>query len=135
MTNTSFLLLRVAIGTSLLGHGLVRLPKLPAFSGWMVELFVKSMLPTFLVTPFSYLLPIAEFVIGLLLVTGLFTRQALIAGSWVMIFLISGTCLIENWEALPSQLLHVAFLAGLLHFTHNNTWALDNILIKKDFRA
>ncbi len=47
MINTSFLLLRVAIGTSLLGHGLVRLPKLPAFSQWMVGLFAKSMLPSF----------------------------------------------------------------------------------------
>jgi len=135
MINTSFLLLRVAIGTSLLGHGLVRLPKLPAFSQWMVGLFAKSVLPEFIVTPFSYLLPIAEFVIGLLLVTGLFTRQALIAGSWMMIFLIFGTCLLENWDALPSQLIHVAFLAVLLNFTHNNTWALDNIIFKNNSRS
>lgn len=135
MIPTSFLLLRVAIGTSLLGHGLVRLPKLPAFSQWMVGLFAKSMLPELLVTPFSYLLPVAEFVIGLLLVTGLFTRQALIAGSWTMIFLIFGTSLIENWDALPSQLIHIAFLAGLLNFTQSNTWALDTVLFKTDFRA
>ena len=35
MILTSFLLRRVAIGTSLLGHGLVRGPQLAAFSnGW-----------------------------------------------------------------------------------------------------
>jgi thiosulfate dehydrogenase [quinone] large subunit len=129
------LLLRVAIGTSLLGHGLVRLPKLPAFSHWLVGLFAKSLLPAFLVMPFSYLLPIAEFVMGLLLVTGLFTRQALVAGSWTMIFLIFDTCLIESWEALPSQLIHVFFLARLLNFTHQNAWALDNVIFKNISRA
>ncbi|QNF32221.1 DoxX family membrane protein [Adhaeribacter swui] len=135
MNQTSFLLFRVAIGMSLLGHGLVRLPKLATFSQWMVGLFAKSMLPEFLVTPFSYLLPIAEFVIGLLLVLGLFTRPALMAGAWMMIFLIFGTCLLENWDALPSQLIHVAFLAGLLNFTQSNTWALDHVIFKNNARG
>lgn len=80
MNKTAYLLLRLAIGASMFGHGLVRLPKLNAFSDWMVGSFEKSILPQALVVPFSYVLPIAEFTVGLLLILGLFTRQALIGG-------------------------------------------------------
>ncbi|MDQ4141844.1 MAG: DoxX family protein, partial [Bacteroidota bacterium] len=64
-----------------------------------------------------------------------FTRQALFAGSWMMNFLIFGTCLLDNWDALRSQLIHVAFLAVLLNFTHTNSWALDNIIFKNNSRG
>ena len=132
MNTNSFLLLRLAIGASMLGHGLVRLPKLQTFSHWMVGNFAKSILPQTLVIPFSYVLPIAEFIIGLLLITGLFTKPALIAGSLVMIILVFGTCMIENWEALPSQLIHVAFFTILLQFISSNTWAVDQLFFKQN---
>ncbi|MBB6127902.1 DoxX family protein [Mucilaginibacter lappiensis] len=132
MNTNSFLLLRLAIGASMLGHGLVRLPKLQTFSHWMVGSFAKSILPQALVIPFSYVLPIAEFIIGLLVITGLFTKPALMAGSLVMIILVFGTCMIENWEALPSQLIHVAFFTMLLQFISSNTWAIDQLLIKQN---
>ena len=132
MNTITFLLLRLAIGASMFGHGLVRLPKLAGFSAWMVKSFENAMIPSFLVTPFSYALPIAEFMVGLLLIIGLFTKPALIGGGIVMIVLIFGTCLIENWEALPSQLIHVAFFGVLLQFVNNsNVWALDNLFFKK----
>jgi len=132
MNTNSFLLLRLAIGASMLGHGLVRLSKLETFSHWMMGSFAKSILPQALVVPFSYVLPIAEFIIGLLLITGLFTKPALIAGSLVMIILVFGTCMIENWEALPSQLLHVTFFTVLLQFIGSNSWAIDQLLIKQN---
>ena len=130
METTSFLLLRLAVAISMFGHGLVRLPKLTTFSNWMIGSFENSMLPKFIVTPFSYILPIAEFVIGLLLILGLFTKPSLIAGGIVMLALLFGTSMIENWEAIPSQLIHVAFFALLLHFIGYNSWAIDT-LIKK----
>jgi thiosulfate dehydrogenase [quinone] large subunit len=76
------------------------------------------------------LLPFAELIIGLLLVSGLFTRSALVGGSIVMIILIFGTCMIENWESLTSQLIHIAFFAVLLQFISSNTWALDRLIFK-----
>lgn len=126
MDATIFFLMRVAIGMSLFGHGLVRLPKLAGFSAWMVGSFSKSILPALLVVPFSYALPIGEFLTGLLLLLGLWTRQAAIAGAVIMIILIFGTTTIEDWSALPSQLIHVAFLLTVLVFvkTHNR-YSLD----------
>lgn len=130
METTSFLLLRLAIAISMFGHGLVRLPKLAAFSNWMIGSFENSMLPKIIITPFSYILPIAEFVIGLFLLLGIFTKPSLVAGAVVMLILLFGTSMIENWEAIPSQLIHVAFFALLLHFADYNSWAIDT-LIKK----
>lgn len=130
METTTYVLLRLGIGASLFGHGLVRLPKLNTFSNWMIGSFEKSILPKILTIPFSYALPIAEFAIGLLLLLGLFTRQSAMAGGIVMIILILGTTLIENWEALPSQLIHLAFMALLLQFISNNSIAIDNLLKK-----
>lgn len=130
METTSFLFLRLAVAISMFGHGLVRLPKLTAFSNWMVGSFENSMLPKIIVTPFSYLLPIAEFTIGFLLLLGLFTKPSLIAGAIVMLALLFGTSMIENWEAIPSQLIHISLFALLLHFADYNSWAIDT-LIKK----
>jgi len=130
MNQTAYLLVRLAIGASMFGHGLVRLPKLATFSQWMVGTFEKSMLPKIMVVPFSYGLPIAEFAIGLCLILGLFTKPAMIAGGIVMLILIFGTTLIENWEALPSQLIHIVFFAVLLQFLSDNSWAFDTLFFK-----
>ncbi|MBV7529563.1 DoxX family membrane protein [Chitinophaga sp. sic0106] len=130
MNATVYLLLRLAVAASMFGHGLVRLPKLHGFSSWMVGSFEKSMLPAVLVVPFSYILPIAEFIIGLLLLAGLFTRPALIAGALVMTALIFGSSMIESWDYIPSQLIHVAFFAILLQFSASNICAVDNVLKK-----
>jgi len=127
----SFLLARLAVGMSMFGHGLVRLPKLQDFSQWMVGQFEKSMLPEIIVTPFSYILPITELLVGIFLLIGLFTRQALVAGSLVMIALIFGSSMIEEWGAIPSQLIHAAFFSILLIFEKSyNSFAVDMILEK-----
>jgi len=128
----SFLLARLAVGMSMFGHGLVRIPKLHGFSNWMVGQFQKSMLPEAIVEPFSYILPVAELVVGFLLLLGLFTRQALIAGSIVMISLIFGSSMIEEWGSIPSQLFHAAYFSILLCFVDSyNSFAVDRIIGKR----
>lgn len=131
MNNLAYLMLRLVAGISFFGHGLVRLPKLAAFSQWMTGSFSKSMLPQNLVTPFSYALPIAEFTIGILLILGLFSKKVFIAGVIAMLLLMLGTCLIENWEALPSQMIHALIFIVLYQFISANTFSLDQIILKK----
>ncbi|HWB93655.1 MAG TPA: DoxX family membrane protein [Puia sp.] len=130
MNSLAYLITRLAIGFSFFGHGLVRMTKLAGFSKWMVGSFQKSMLPEGLVTAFSYILPFLEFLVGLLLLLGLFTRQALIAGAVVMLLLILGTTLIEDWDALPTQLIHVLFLVVLLQFVVSNIYSVDQLMKK-----
>ncbi|GAB3512048.1 DoxX family protein [Emticicia fontis] len=124
----TFVLLRLAVGMSMFGHGLVRIVKLPKFSAWMVGQFEKSMLPEALVIPFSYVLPIIEFGIGVLLLIGLFTKQALIIGGITMILLIFGSSMIEEWGAIPSQMIHTFFFAVLLSYLNYNSYSVDNAL-------
>ncbi len=128
--NWAYLLSRLAIGLSFFGHGLVRLPKLAGFSNWMLGQFSKSILPDALVIPFSYILPFAEFIAGILIILGLFTRFGLLLAGVVSLALIFGTTLIENWDALPSQLIHVSFLSILLAYLQHNTYAVDKIIKK-----
>ncbi|WP_266365846.1 DoxX family membrane protein [Tellurirhabdus rosea] len=132
MNRASYLLLRLTVALSMFGHGLVRLPKLDKFSAGMVKNFEKSMLPEVLVTPFSYALPFAELLCGVLLLLGLFTRLGLYLGGAIMLTLVLGSCLIEQWDALPSQMIHVAFFAVLLHFLPSNSFALDNARGRRD---
>ncbi|MBZ4187722.1 thiosulfate dehydrogenase [quinone] large subunit [Chitinophaga terrae (ex Kim and Jung 2007)] len=130
MNDISYLMLRLVAGISFFGHGLVRLPKLNAFSQWMTGSFSKSMLPQSLVTPFSYALPVAEFTIGILLILGIFSPKVIIAGWVVMLLLMFGTCLIENWEALPSQMIHAIILVALYQFIAANSISLDQFFKK-----
>jgi len=128
MDKLSYLILRLGVGLSLFGHGLVRLPKLQAFSAWMVTSFEKSMLPKLLVIAFSYALPIIEFTVGLLLIFGMLTKQAILVAALSLLALILGTTLIENWDALPSQLIHIGFLALLFQFMSSNAYSLDGAI-------
>ncbi|SDE46382.1 DoxX family protein [Cellulophaga baltica] len=125
-----YVLARIVIGVSMFGHGLVRLPKLEGFKNFMVKNFESSMVPEFLVTPFAYALPILEFAVGILLIIGLFTRQALVLGAILMIMLVFGSTMIENWGIIDSQLIHSLIFIGLLLGINYNYWSLDSKLYK-----
>lgn len=128
MKPLAYLITRLAIGASIWGHGLVRLPKLTAFAEGTAQGFENSMLPMILVLPFSYFIPLAEFVIGVLVLAGLFTRLAAFAGGLLMVALLIGTTLTESWGAIPSQLLHTAFFVVLLQFEEANEWSVDRLV-------
>jgi len=127
MNKYSYLILRLVVGMSMLGHGLVRIVKLKGFSQWMVTSAEGSMLPEMLVVPFSYALPFIELAIGILLVLGLFTRGAALVGGFVMISLIFGSSLMENWSVLPSQMIHAAFFAMVIHYFPANVLSVDKL--------
>jgi thiosulfate dehydrogenase (quinone) large subunit len=112
----TYFFLRLPIAISLLGHGLVRLPKLETFSNWMVTSMEKSVIPSVMIVPFSYILPIVEFLIGLSLLIGFKTKYTIYSGLVLMSILILGSASIENWSAIEAQLLHSVYLGGLLWF-------------------
>lgn len=113
---TSFFFLRLPIAISLAGHGLVRIPKLSAFSDWMVASMEKSAIPTVLIVPFSYILPVLEAVLGILLLLGFKIKYTVYSVLVLMSILILGSCSIENWSAIEAQLLHSFYLFGLFWF-------------------
>ncbi|PST85274.1 DoxX family protein [Pedobacter yulinensis] len=126
----AYLFARLALGVSLAGHGLVRIPKLTGFSNWMLGEFEKSWLPDALVRPFSLALPWLELLFGALLILGLLTRPALAVTGLIMLALIFGSTTIENWNAVSAQLGHMVFVVFLLYELRLNRYALDSIIKK-----
>ena len=121
----AYLFLRLSIGLSFLGHGIVRLPKIPAFRNWMIDLFKTSLMPEALTYLFASVLPFVELLLGILLIIGWRTRAAYIIGSAVICALIFGSCLIENWEAVAFQLIYALLFFILLCYMEYNKYALD----------
>ena len=116
--------MRLPLAISLLGHGLVRLPKLQAFSEWMQTTMEKSFLPTSLVGIWGYLLPFVELMLGLQLIIGYQTKNCLYACLTLMSVLILGSASIENWTAIGAQLIHGIYLLGLLWYLEKYQGAL-----------
>lgn len=124
-TKYSYFFLRLPLAMSMIGHGLVRLPKLSAFAEGMATQFTESVLPSILVLPFGYALPIIELLIGILLIFGWQTRNTIFAGLLTMAALIFGSSMIENWGAISVQLIHSFYFAMLLYFLPNDKFSID----------
>lgn len=126
----TYLLARLPIGMSFFGHGLERIPKLAEFAGHMAKPFEKSIMPMSLVTPFGYVLPFLELLTGILLLLGLFTRFATVLGTLIILALIFGSCMIEQWNNVFSQIVYGAYLALLFYFADYNILAIDRLIHK-----
>jgi thiosulfate dehydrogenase [quinone] large subunit len=123
----AFALLRVAIGFNFAGHGFIRLFKvgLSQFANSAANNLSKSPLPHGLTIGFLHIVPVLEAVIGVLLILGLFTRCALIAGSVLMIFLTIGVTSNQQWDAAGTQLLYSLVLFVLLFCVEYNEFSMD----------
>jgi thiosulfate dehydrogenase [quinone] large subunit len=117
---------RVALGFNLFFHGVVRFgDHYSAFVKETVDSFQPVPIPTFLVSAFAGVLPVLEFAIGLLLILGLWTREAALAGVFKMILLITGMCLLEEWDVVGVQMVYVLFYALVLAFREYNGLSID----------
>jgi thiosulfate dehydrogenase [quinone] large subunit len=123
-----YLVLRFTLGLSILMHGLVRLPHLQAFADGLVKMFGDTPLPAMLVRPFGFGLVFVETAVGLLVLLGLWTQEALLVGSAAMAALIFGSALRSEWETVAIQLLYAAIYAALLAAREYNAYSLDAVL-------
>ena len=122
----AFFLARLTLGVNFFLHGFVRLPKLSKFVAGMEKQFAESMLPGFLVTPTAWAIPIVEAILGALLILGIKTRATLTASALLMLVLISGCCLIENWSAVGTQMLYTLYIVILIfHLEHEGSLRKD----------
>ena len=123
--------LRLAIGMSMLIHGLGRLPKLSAFTQATVKLFAGSPLPAFAVAAFARITPPIELLIGLLVLFGFATRLGLTLGGLWMVVLIFGSTLIEKYDAVGIQLIYSLIFFHLLQHLDRNTLSIDGLIAKR----
>jgi thiosulfate dehydrogenase [quinone] large subunit len=73
-------------------------------------------------------LPPVESALGLLLVLGLWTRFALIAGGLVLTMLVIGTNLAQDWNVAGLQLIYAFLYYYLLVHRDRNTVSVDGIM-------
>jgi uncharacterized membrane protein YphA (DoxX/SURF4 family) len=93
----AYLLLRLTLGANIFLHGFSRLiGDHAAFAAYMDKQMHNAPLPGFLVHFVGVVLPWCEGTVGLLMILGLWTSVALIAGSLLMLALQIGTCLAQN---------------------------------------
>ena len=112
---------RLGLGVDISLHGFVRLPDLSGFAAGMQKQFAETFLPGSLVYAIGCI-AIGETVVGTLLVLGLWVRPALTSGSLLMILLLAGTSLLQNWSVAGLQLGYLAFYAAV--FGHRDLRSL-----------
>jgi thiosulfate dehydrogenase [quinone] large subunit len=122
-------LMRFALGLNIFGHGFFRiLSGVGAFAHGMVQGMDKGPLPHALSLGFGYCIPWIELALGLLLMAGLFTRLALVAGAVFMIALTFGTVSTQNWAGAGTQLNYSLMFFVLLWLVEANTLSVDALL-------
>jgi thiosulfate dehydrogenase [quinone] large subunit len=124
----TYLMARMPIAVSMLGHGLARIPKLEIFSDHLVNQFSKSIIPIKLVAYFSMALPFAELLTGVLLILGLFTRFSCVLGLLTMLALIFGASIIEEWDNVFIQIIYGLYFTMLYYYAFNNRYSFDRLL-------
>jgi len=124
-------ILRVGTGLNLLMHGWVRTGKnFAGFQSWLTSLFANTQLPVMLLDLMSYVIPGAELVLGILLLSGFKTRLALIGSGALMIGLIFGMSLLQKWEIVGLQMTYLLIYATLLFTFRANRYSLDHLYTK-----
>lgn len=113
----AYLLLRLIAGMNFFGHGFARIftgSHLTGFAQSMVGDMAKSPLPAPLVLATGYVVPCVELTIGILLLAGLATRFALVLAMLLILVLMFGITMKQEWNVAGQQLLYGLVLAVLL---------------------
>ena len=121
----AYFLARITLGINLLLHGVVRIPKLTAFSQAIAAGFQESVIAPEIARLFAYTIPFIELILGILIILGLKTRKSLVAAAIFIIVLISGTCLKGDWATVSTQMLYALFIFFLIFYLDYNRWAID----------
>lgn len=124
----AYVLLRVTLGLNICLHGVVRLIKgLHSFAESLVPLFAKTPLPTWIVYDFLYVLPIFEALVGAAVLFGLETRRTLLAGSILMLILMFGSTLREDWPTVGIQLTYSLVYCILIAGVQFDGFGIDRL--------
>jgi thiosulfate dehydrogenase [quinone] large subunit len=127
----AFLLGRITLGINFAAHGFIRLPKIGSFSEGMVTKFQDSVIGIdSLISVFAHGLVFAELLVGIALLIGFKTRASLIVTSVIMMMLIFGSSMLEDWTLVGSQMIYVIFIYLLIYGYTETKYSFDNILSK-----
>ena len=126
----AYTILRLSFGANIMLHGVSRLlAGHAAFLAYLTHYFEKTPgVPASLLPAFATVLPLMETGLGVLLIIGLWTRFALIAGGLVITGLVVGTNLAQDWNVAGLQLIYAFLYYYLLVHRDQNAVSIDGIL-------
>jgi thiosulfate dehydrogenase (quinone) large subunit len=126
----AYALLRFVFGLDICFHGVSRLlADHQVFLAYLTKALAPAVLiPKASIPAFAAVLPWVEALVGLLLLLGLFTRIALIAGFLVMFPLMAGVTLAQDFQTAGLQLIYCVIYFILLTFLSRNYFSLDSLL-------
>ena len=128
----AYALLRLTLGVTMLVHGANRIAVgVQQFAAGLDRDFAHTFLPASMVHLFALTLPFFEAAIGVLLVTGLLTRLALVLGALIMTALVFGTTLREQFMIVGVQLIYAAIYFVLIYHLRHNQISLDRFLARR----
>ena len=123
----AYSIFRITLGMNIFFHGAMRL--ITGLDAWATKqgaVFENTLLPMWSVSAFLHVLPFVEVVLGTLTFLGLYTRWALIAGSVMMLTLVFGNDMRQDWNTVGNNMHYVLYYAGLIAAYRYNEFALDN---------
>lgn len=125
---TAYTFLRIVLGVNFFNHGFTRIGNMPGFAESMVQRFQDTFVPEVLVRAPALLISPIELIVGLLLTFGLVTQGALFTGFGLMVVLMYGITLLQEWETATSQLIYCLIFFLLIAGNSFNTFSLDHLL-------
>jgi thiosulfate dehydrogenase (quinone) large subunit len=126
----AYAILRLSFGANILLHGLSRVFNgRAAFLAYLNHYFEHAhLIPASSLPAFGAVLPWVETSLGLLLMLGLFSRFTMIAGALVMLCLVIGTNLAQDWVVSGLQLIYCFLYYYLLVHLDENTISVDGMM-------
>ncbi len=125
----AYTILRVSFGANIMLHGVSRIVMgHAAFLAYLTHYFEKaSYVPVGMLSLFATVQPWVELILGLLLMIGLATRFSLIAGGLVILSLVIGTNLAQDWLVSGLQLIYAFLYYYLLAHLDQNRYSIDGM--------
>lgn len=130
-----YTLFRLFMGLNMFMHGAVRVGEnYSKFIAWTQGLFAETWLPSWLVTAEAALIPIVELTIGVCLIVGFKTRWVVILGVGLMMSLVFGMNVLQDWELVNRHLIYALAFYALMHNMEYNKFSLDGRMSAADSR-
>jgi len=125
----AYTILRISFGANIMLHGVSRIVMgHAAFLAYLTHYFEKApYVPAGMLSVFATVQPWVELILGLLLVIGLATRFSLIAGGLVIMSLVLGTNLAQDWLVSGLQLIYAFLYYYLLGHLDQNRYSIDGM--------
>jgi thiosulfate dehydrogenase [quinone] large subunit len=129
----AYAICRLTLGLNIYIHGAGRI--LRGVQQNFVVKFESQYATTILPVPIAHValtaIPYVEAVVGGLLFIGLWTRWALVSGALLMMALVFGTAIRQDWNALFIQMLYVLIYFVLLSLRQYNCFSIDTNFLNK----